>query len=486
MLLACRVWALSAAGIVTLTLGNIFLTMQVLNGKEELLACGGFSSPKAWTAAMQEGNLTNYLAILREANIVTDDMLCNNKVVCKGVSTRNSTSSSSDTEYMKKSSQAAFMIDDQLGRWDNHRLYKTYDHVYTGPNYRTLSSSAVVCLATQTSVDRLYWLIQAARHWSEPVSIAVFTPDIEYGIARIYFQYLMACFPLIGDRVTVHFTYPKEHPPLQLQLNIQDLLKLCDKPVTVLRELLHHRDYKMMAWRERMAYPQNVLRNVARKNCNTEWVFLIDVDIVAIPNFSRQLNDFLRTSTARGCAKCAFVIPTYEVDEKAQMPRNVTALLQLVRSNKARPFHQKVFVHNQYATNFSLWQSQHNRSATDTVTVSHKVTNFEFFYEPFYVSRDSAPPHDERFVGYGFTRNTQVYEMFVSGYEFFVLSPLFTLHWGMQVKKSRPQWRETQNNKNRKRFEGFKKEILGRYQKDPLGMMKPKRKIIKKSWKNKS
>jgi hypothetical protein len=40
--------------------------------------------------------------------------------------------------------------------------------------------------------------------------------------------------------------------------------------------------------------------------------------------------------------------------------------------------------------------------------VSHDVTNFEFLYEPFYVARDVVPPHDERFMGYGYTRNTQV------------------------------------------------------------------------------
>lgn len=40
--------------------------------------------------------------------------------------------------------------------------------------------------------------------------------------------------------------------------------------------------------------------------------------------------------------------------------------------------------------------------------ISHNVTNFEFFYEPFYVASDMVPPHDERFLGYGFTRNTQV------------------------------------------------------------------------------
>lgn len=53
------------------------------------------------------------------------------------------------------------------------------------------------------------------------------------------------------------------------------------------------------------------------------------------------------------------------------------------------------------------WQSV--REENQDVHVSHWVTNYEFFYEPFYVAMDDVPPHDERFVGYGFTRNTQVW-----------------------------------------------------------------------------
>lgn len=37
---------------------------------------------------------------------------------------------------------------------------------------------------------------------------------------------------------------------------------------------------------------------------------------------------------------------------------------------------------------------------TEATVVSHNVTNYEFFYEPFYIARDDAPPHDERFLGY--------------------------------------------------------------------------------------
>lgn len=62
--------------------------------------------------------------------------------------------------------------------------------------------------------------------------------------------------------------------------------------------------------------------------------------------------------------------------------------------------------------------------------------------------------------------------MYVTGYQFKVLSPVFTGHWGLQTRKTRPAWRERQNSANRKQFETFKKEVFARYMRDPLKMMK--------------
>lgn len=50
--------------------------------------------------------------------------------------------------------------------------------------------------------------------------------------------------------------------------------------------------------------------------------------------------------------------------------------------------------------------------------ISHNVTNFEFLYEPFYVANDVVPPHDERFLGYGYTRNTQVSNFYCISFPF--------------------------------------------------------------------
>ena len=74
------------------------------------------------------------------------------------------------------------------------------------------------------------------------------------------------------------------------------------------------------------------------------------------------------------------------------------------------------------------------------VHVSHNVTAFEFFYEPFYVSLDSAPLYDERFEGYGFTRNTQVenndFWRLGENLEPFQAYELHLAGWNFQVKQT--------------------------------------------------
>lgn len=63
--MVCRLWGVSLLSIMALTMSNIFLTLRMLYTKDEPLACGGVASPKAWTSALHEANLTHYLAFLR-------------------------------------------------------------------------------------------------------------------------------------------------------------------------------------------------------------------------------------------------------------------------------------------------------------------------------------------------------------------------------------------------------------------------------------
>ncbi|XP_004534744.1 beta-1,4-glucuronyltransferase 1 [Ceratitis capitata] len=370
-----------------------------------------------------------------------------------------------DTVFGKNSQHKFRLAFDNIsfetGRWDNQRIYKMYDFALVGDKFVKTSLENIVCLATQSSVERLYSLTQVAYQWKGPISTAVFIAgDEEFLIFQYFVTYLRLCFTFIRDNVTFHIAVPNKKKPIHRY--IPNLLKSfdCKYPEQTLRRLLKIRNPDTLRWRLKNEYPQNHLRNLARKGCQNKYVFLTDIDIIPSSNMVSQLNNFL--PSVKCSYRCAYVIPTFEIDNRAKFPASKPELMRLYRKGLARPFHEKVFIYNQYATNFSLWLTN-SSNEIERAHISHVVTNFEFLYEPFYVAFDDVPAHDERFIGYGFTRNSQVYEMYIAGYTFFVLSPIFTCHWGLQQKKARPVWREQQNNINRKRFEIFKNEILARY-----------------------
>ena len=226
----------------------------------------------------------------------------------------------------------------------------------------------------------------------------------------------------------------------------------------MLARLLAARPPQLLEWRASYAYPQNLLRNTAKAGCQTNYTFVPDIDMVPSPGMAARLETFLARDQQLGnCSKCAFVIPTYEIaSDAAHLPRNKTELVSFVAEKKARQFHQAVYSINQKSSNLARWEKL---PETAGLEVAYTVDKYIFKYEPLYVARADTPPFDERFIGFGMTRNTQVYEMFVAGYTFHLLDNVFTSHWGFQTYATRPAWRARQMEENNAKFDEFAKEV---------------------------
>ena len=63
--------------------------------------------------------------------------------------------------------------------------------------------SRVLCLGAQTSVDRLFELVELVTNWSGPLSISVFVPHVELAIGLKYIQYLKMCNSAIDKQVGI-------------------------------------------------------------------------------------------------------------------------------------------------------------------------------------------------------------------------------------------------------------------------------------------
>ena len=94
------------------------------------------------------------------------------------------------------------------GVFDKSRNFQSHMFSVVGEAWSALSSSRALCLGAQTSVDRLYELVELVKNWSGPMSIAVFVPDIELGVGLRYIQYLRSCNLAIERQVSFHLIYP--------------------------------------------------------------------------------------------------------------------------------------------------------------------------------------------------------------------------------------------------------------------------------------
>lgn len=234
-----------------------------------------------------------------------------------------------------------------LNRWDSSRSYRLFDYAATGELYPVISENRQVCLATQSTIERLHELLSIAAHWTGPMSVAVFVAGDELAILRAYVTWLYYCHPDVIARMALHIAFPADRPGIHENTIRNGATDCLSNPLTHNR-----RRPETVAWRAKHPYPQNHLRNLARKNCQTPYMFLVDIDIVPSKGMAESLDQFLVTTPK--CQLCAYVVPTYELDTRVtKFPANKSELIRLSKNKLAVPFHRKVFIYNQYASNFS-------------------------------------------------------------------------------------------------------------------------------------
>lgn len=266
-----------------------------------------------------------------------------------------------------------------LGRWDDSRRFVVRDFALAGKQFHATAVSHNVCLATQSSLDRLHWLGQVADHWRGAISVAVYLDNEEVPIFHRIIRHMRRCHPQLLANIAFHVVSAdaQSFPSLPVSATFSSSSSAfsgkpwteaddgnddsrpapslnCTGPSEALSWLLKERPALSAKWESGRPYPQNLMRNVARKGCPSSYVLLLDVDVIPSFNMAEALAEFLdRPSVAAHCPKCAFVVPTYELDYSAGFPQNKSQLMALENQGRAQPFHQKAFRYNQFASNLT-------------------------------------------------------------------------------------------------------------------------------------
>ena len=92
-------------------------------------------------------------------------------------------------------------LDLKLGRWDSRRMFKVFDFVIHGEKFAELSEKLNVTLATQSSIEKIFSLVQG-KVFPEinNSTLHILIPSLKYeNVFRPLFTYICMQFHIIGQ-----------------------------------------------------------------------------------------------------------------------------------------------------------------------------------------------------------------------------------------------------------------------------------------------
>lgn len=170
----------------------------------------------------------------------------------------------------------------------------------------------------------------------------------------------------------------------------------------------------------------NMWRNIARFFARSELVMALDVDFMLCSDLRAN---FAKLSTKNKAmlreGRAVFVVPAFEyTKDSAEVdvdtyPSDKKELLEKIHSHDLSMFHQR-WKRGHGPTDYAKWYTEKE---------PYRITEYNYNYEPYVLmKRDGLPWCDERFVGYGANKAACLYEIFLSGAEFWTLPEDFLIH----------------------------------------------------------
>ncbi|XP_065051224.1 beta-1,4-glucuronyltransferase 1-like [Rhopilema esculentum] len=317
------------------------------------------------------------------------------------------------------------------------------------------SSSIDVTIISQTSVQNLFNLQHLVKYWDGPVSVSVFAPGEEISTAIEAIYSLRQCNYAIKRNLDFSLVLALSHPPRHNDLAVY-LQKVANHPYVCPVRILSKDSRELINYGNlNVPYPVNLLRNVAIANSVTSHILVIDIDMVPSANLRQH---FQRTYPMIQRENGVYVLPTFELREGIADPETKDQLIRLWDLGEARPFYEQVCWKCQKHTDYNRWK----KSSSAALSVSYRI-EWKDPWEPFFIADRNTAVYDERFKQYGFNRISQVCEMHISGYDFYVLDNAFLIHHGFKEKTLFHKSKDDENAMNRDHFRVFKHELKVKY-----------------------
>jgi hypothetical protein len=316
------------------------------------------------------------------------------------------------------------------------------------------------------------------------------TDTILYRRENRKFDITMVTHMGVGKYTRFRVLVQRWNGPISVAVIIHNLMELdafhsfVSDNVQVLHNVVFHY-YIEYAPELRMAYPQNVLRNLALDHIQTDYFLVNDVDIFPSP---LHTHDLLRDTIASHWDiqekinnDTFFAIPMFDLHEMIEdedliynHPSFPESRRDALRMNATGAISQHFATRHprgHRAINYTQWFATIINNSTDTAasSVSYAIKH-ENKFEPYVVGSKlprhnggNIPPYYPYYRGFGFDKYSWYAELEFAGFKLEVLRDFFMFHANHKTSYGNKTARAKLFATNKFCSQGFMKDIVKKY-----------------------
>ncbi|KAH6934017.1 hypothetical protein HPB50_019484 [Hyalomma asiaticum] len=308
-----------------------------------------------------------------------------------------------------------------------------------------------VTLVTHGTYGFLRHVAGLCDRWQGPLSVAVFAPGSDIDGALTWIDFLRRCGrnPCVKRSVTWHLVYDREHTPepgASHSSNFSDTRgsHSCSSAPSL-------EDSSSYRRRQRIPYPANVLRNVARKLAPTHYVLVQDMRLYPstdiVPRFLNHVAEQRRLLSFRSDGNEVYVLPVFAMTSLAhapealqQPPRSMTQLRESLRSGTVVLLNDSSHSGAQWSRSFysAIMNASSESNRTDgranvqgehlRIHMTVKRSTNVLAWEPVFIGTRDDPAYNEVLAWEGGRdRVSQGYVMCLENYDFHIVEDAFVV-----------------------------------------------------------
>lgn len=196
------------------------------------------------------------------------------------------------------------------------------------------------------------------------------------------------------------------------------------------------------------SYPYNVLRNMAMREAETDYVLAVDVDFVTegydrLVGLVRENEEVMQALHTNRLLVLAAFENTAAGAKANAIPRSKADVVKMVEDGLVTPFEIKWWPQGHKPTNFSKYYQNETGVLYDI--------EYQWNFEPYVLAyRHGLPRYWNDFRSYAYNKCSYFIEAHLMGYKFSVLRDFYVFHMGAAGKPNAGSPPPAEQEKNRK------------------------------------